>query len=54
MTLIPIPVLAGSSAVHNSLAAQLRHCQAMYAAVPSEHNRYQVVRLERLVQDMLG
>ena len=54
MPLIPIPVLTGSSAVHNSLAAQLRHCQAMYAAVPSEHNRYQVVRLERLLQDMMG
>ena len=54
MTLMPIPVLAGSSAVHNSLAAQLHHCQAMVAAVPSEHNRYQVVRLERLLQDMLG
>ena len=54
MTLIPIPVLAGSSAVHNSLTAQLRHCQAVYAAVPSEHNRYQVVRLERLLQEMLG
>ena len=54
MTLIPIPVLAGSSAVHHSLAAQLRHCQAMYAAVPNEYNRYQLVRLELMLQEMRG
>ena len=54
MDLIPIPVLAGSQAVHHSLAAQLRQCQAMDAAVPSEHNRYQVVRLERLLREISG
>jgi murein endopeptidase len=54
MDLIPIPVLAGSQAVQHSLAVQLRQCQAVYAAVPSEHNRYQVVRLERLLREILG
>ena len=54
MDLIPIPVLAGSQAVHHSLAVQLRQCQAMVAAEPSEHNRYQVVRLERLLQEIRG
>jgi hypothetical protein len=28
--------------------------QAMDAAVPSEHNRYQVVRLERLLREISG
>ena len=54
MNLIPIPVLAGSQAVHHSLAVQLRQCQAVDAAVPSEHNRYQVVRLERLLREISG
>ena len=54
MDLIPIPVLAGSQTVHHSLAVQLRQCQAVYAAVPSEQNRYQVVRLERLLREILG
>jgi hypothetical protein len=54
MDLIPIPVLAGPSAVHNSLQAQLRHCQAVYAAQPSEQNRYRLVRLERLLQEISG
>ncbi len=31
------------------LEAQLRQCWAMYSALPTEANRYQVVRLERLL-----
>ena len=38
--------------VRQGLEAQLRQCWAMYSAVPSEANRYQLVRLERLLQDM--
>ena len=54
MDLIPVPVIAGSQAVHQSLTVQLRQCQAMDAAVPSEHNRYQVVRLERPLREISG
>ena len=36
--------------VRQGLEAQLRQCWAMYSAVPSEANRYQLVRLERLLQ----
>jgi len=32
------------------LAAQLRQCWAMYNALPTEANGYQLVRLERLLQ----
>ena len=35
---------------HQGLEAQLRQCRAMYSAVPSEANRFQLVRLERLLQ----
>ena len=38
--------------VRQGLEAQLRQCWAMYNAVPSEANRYQLVRLERLLQDI--
>lgn len=54
MDLIPIPVLVGSQAVHHTLAVRLRQCQVKYASEPSEHNRYQVVRLERLLQEIRG
>ncbi|WP_010316471.1 hypothetical protein [Synechococcus sp. CB0205] len=33
--------------VRLGLEAQLRQCWAMYSALPTEANRYQVVRLER-------
>jgi len=32
--------------------AQMRQCWAMYSAVPSEANRYQLVRLEHLLQEI--
>jgi hypothetical protein len=35
--------------VRLGLEAQLRQCWAMYNALPTEANRYQVVRLERLL-----
>ena len=38
--------------VRLGLEAQLRQCWAMYSAVPSEANRYQLVRLERLLQSL--
>ena len=38
--------------VRMCLEAQLRQCWAMYNAVPSEANRYQLVRLERLLQEI--
>ena len=38
--------------VRQGLEAQLRQCWAMYSAVPSEANRYQLVRLERLLQEI--
>ena len=38
--------------VRQGLEAQLRQCWAMYNAVPSEANRYQLVRLERLLQEI--
>ena len=34
------------------LEAQLRQCWAMYNALPTEANRYQLVRLERLLQSI--
>ena len=51
--MLPIP-LPSSHHVPIGLEAQLRQCQARYAAIPSEHNRYQVVRLERLLQEVRG
>jgi len=38
--------------VRQGLEAQLRQCWAMYNALPSEANRYQLVRLERLLQEI--
>ena len=38
--------------VRLGLEAQLRQCCAMYSAMPTEANRYQLVRLERLLQQI--
>ena len=38
--------------VRLGLEAQLRKCWAMYNALPTEANRYQVVRLERLLHTL--
>ena len=38
--------------VRQGLEAQLRQCWAMYSAVPSEANRYQLVLLQRLLHDI--
>ncbi len=38
--------------VRLGLEAQLRQCWAVYGALPSEHNRYQLVRLERMLQEL--
>ena len=38
--------------VRMGLEAQLRQCWAMYAALPTEANRYQLVRLERLLMEI--
>jgi murein endopeptidase len=38
--------------VRLGLEAQLRQCWAMYNALPTEGNRYQLVRLERLLQSI--
>ncbi len=40
--------------VRLGLEAQLRQCWAMYNALPTEANRYQLVRLERLLQSLLA
>jgi hypothetical protein len=50
-TLAAIP-LHSHHHVRQGLEAQLRQCWEMYSAVPSEANRYQLVRLERLLQDI--
>jgi len=52
-----LPTLAAISLhschhVRQGLEAQLRQCWAMYNAIPSEANRYQLVRLERLFQEI--
>ena len=55
MTFTPTPAtipLHSHHHVRQGLEAQLRQCWAMYSAVPSEANRYQLVRLERLLQDI--
>jgi hypothetical protein len=55
MPLIPIPVRASIGAEHPfrlALQAQLRQCWLMYRDLPSEHNRYQLVRLERQLMDL--
>jgi hypothetical protein len=57
MTLIPIPVRAVIGSDHPvrlALQAQLRQCWLMYRDLPSEHNRYQLVRLERQLMDLQG
>ena len=38
--------------VRVGLEAQLRQCWAMYNALPTEANRYQLVRLQRLLQSI--
>jgi len=55
MTFTPTPATMPLHSHHNvrqGLEAQLRQCWAMYSAVPSEANRYQLVRLERLLQEI--
>jgi hypothetical protein len=46
MASIPLP---SDHHVRVGLEAQLRQCWAMYSSLPTEANRYQVVRLERLL-----
>ena len=50
-TLAIIP-LHSQHHVRQGLEAQLRQCWAMYAALPTEANRYQLVRLERLLMEI--
>ncbi|MFM2173487.1 MAG: hypothetical protein RLZZ54_1414 [Cyanobacteriota bacterium] len=50
-TLATIP-LHSHHHVRQGLEAQLRQCWAMYAALPTEANRYQLVRLERLLMEI--
>jgi hypothetical protein len=50
-TLAAIP-LHSDHHVRVGLEAQLRQCWAMYNALPTEANRYQLVRLERLLQSL--
>jgi hypothetical protein len=50
-TLAMIP-LHSRHHVRQGLEAQLRQCWAMYSALPTEANRYQLVRLERLLQEI--
>jgi hypothetical protein len=55
MTFTPTPATISLHSRHHvrqGLEAQLRQCWAMYSAVPSEANRYQLVRLERLLQEI--
>ena len=40
--------------VLNALEAQLRELRLRYEHHPSEHNRYQLVRLERQLMDLQG
>ena len=51
MTFATIP-LHSHHHVRHGLEAQLRQCCAMYSAMPTEANRYQLVRLERLLQQI--
>ncbi len=46
------PTLTAIPIHSQGLEAQLRQCWAMYNAVPSEANRYQLVRMERLLQEI--
>jgi hypothetical protein len=50
-TMATIP-LHSDHHVRLGLEAQLRQCWAMYSALPTEANRYQLVRLERLLQEV--
>ncbi len=50
-TMATIP-LHSDHHVRLGLEAQLRQCWAMYSALPTEANRYQLVRLERLLQSV--
>jgi hypothetical protein len=50
-TMATIP-LHSDHHVRLGLEAQLRQCWAMYNALPTEANRYQLVRLERLLQSI--
>jgi hypothetical protein len=50
-TLATIP-LHSHHHVLQGLEAQLRQCWAMYTSLPSEANRYQLVRLERLLMEI--
>jgi len=50
-TLATIPIHSQHH-VRQGLEAQLRQCWAMYAALPTEANRYQLVRLERLLMEI--
>jgi hypothetical protein len=38
--------------VRQGLESQLRQCWTMYSALPTEANRYQLVRLERLLMEI--
>jgi hypothetical protein len=44
--------LHGDHHVRLGLEAQLRQCSAMYNALTAEAKRYQLVRLERLLQSI--
>jgi hypothetical protein len=50
-TLAAIP-LHSHHHVRQGLEAQLRQCWSMHSAVLSEANRYQLVRMERLLQEI--
>ncbi len=50
-TLATIP-LHSRHHVRQGLEAQLRQCWVMYTALPTEANRYQLVRLERLLMEI--
>ena len=50
-TVATVP-LHGDHHVRLGLEAQLRQCWAMYNALPTEANRYQLVRLEQLLQSI--
>ena len=55
MTFSPIPArftLHSGHHVRQGLEAQLRQCWAMYNSVPTEANRYQLVKLERLLTEI--
>ncbi len=55
MIFTPVPAhipLPSNHHVRLGLEAQLRQCWAIYNALPTEANRYQLVRLERLLQSL--